>query len=80
MDKRIESAMKDALDILHCAQYDNDHVLHRVHGCVVCDAVIKGTEPVCCMTSIQLEKHCERLGVNTYTTFHKILQYRLEWQ
>ena len=39
----IQSAMKEGLGELHRTKYDNNPLRHRVHVCIVCDAVIIGT-------------------------------------
>ena len=42
----VQSAMREGLEELHRTKHDNNPLRHRVHVCIVCDAVIIGTENI----------------------------------
>ena len=66
----IQNAMKEGLEELHCTKHDNNPLKHRVHVCIVCDAVIIGTESINRLKQQHLKAHRERLGVKEYRKYH----------
>ena len=58
MEKAIADAVQDSLKTLHCTKREGKEEIdkppnmlrHRVHVCIVCDTVIKGTKLISCMT------------------------------
>ena len=87
MEKAIDDAVKYSLKILHCTKREGkqeewEHptkLRHWVYACVVCDAVIKGTESISHMTK-KMEKQESCLGVDSYRNYHSTLYAELERQ
>ena len=66
----IQSAMKEGLEELHRTKDDDNPLRHRVHVCIVCDAVIIGTGSINRLKRNDLKVHRKRLGVEEYRNFH----------
>lgn len=87
MGKAIDDAVTYSLKTLHHTKREGkekkkhpDIQRHHVHVCIVCGAVIKGTEPISCMTKYQLKNHKSCIGVVSYRKYHGTLHAELERQ
>ena len=56
-DSNIGSAVREALETLHCTQHHSDPLKYCVHICVVYNSMTIGAKAVNCMTIEQLLVH-----------------------
>ena len=66
----IQRAIQEGLRDLHCTKDANNSLKHRVHVCIICDAVIIGTESINSLKSRDLKVHRQRLGVEEYRKYY----------
>ena len=64
----IESFRKAQI-YLHRTMVDDDRNTHKGLVCVVCEGQITGTNPVCYLSTDQINKHRKRLSVQSYNEY-----------
>ena len=69
-DDDIQRALQEGLRELHRTKDANNPLKHRVHVCIICDALIIGTESINSLKRTDLKVHRQRLGVEGYRKYY----------
>ena len=67
----VEKRVKESLKQIHRTKSDDDPMLHKAFVCIICNSIIHGTTPLCCLKRDHIRKHKHRLSVESYEKYYK---------
>ena len=76
MKEKIATAMKQAKQVLHRTQDENNPSRHRAHVCIICDCFILGTDSIKHLKEKDIKQHKHRIGVASYEKYYKTKLHR----